>query len=68
MVRVAGGHHPPVQLMDLAAGAASGNGQGDEYMLRCASHRCNVAEVRGGGAESDVGHRGGSKVEVDPFC
>ncbi len=68
MVRAAGGHHPTVQLMNLAAGAGPWNGQGDEQMLRSSSHRRDVAEIRGCGAEADISHRGGSEVEVDPFC
>ena len=67
VVRVAGGHHPSVQLMNLAAGAGAGNGQGDEQMLRSASHRRDVAEIRCRGAEADIRHRSGSEVEVDPF-
>ena len=68
MVRAAGGHHPSVQLMNMAAGAGAGNGQGDEQMLRSSSHRRDVTEIRRCGTESDIGHRGGSEVEVDSFC
>ncbi len=53
--------------MDLAAGAGTGNGQGDEQLLRSASHRGDVAEVRCCGAETDISHRRGSEIEVDPF-
>ena len=67
VVRAAGGHHPSVQLMNMAASAGAGNGQGDEQMLRSASHRCNVAEVRYCGAKTDISHRRGSEIEVDPF-
>ena len=66
-VRAAGGHHTSVQLKNLVAGAGAGNGQGDEQMLRSASHRRDVAEIRCRGAEADIRHRSGSEVEVDPF-
>ena len=68
MVRAAGGHHPSVELINMAAGAGAGNGQGNEQMLRSTSHRRDVAEIRCCGAEADISHRGGSEVEVDPFC
>ena len=53
--------------MDMAAGAGARDGQGDEQIVRGGSHRRDVAEIRRCGAESDIGHRGGSEVEVDPF-
>jgi hypothetical protein len=61
------GHYPPVQLMNMAAGAATGNGQGHEKILRGGSHCRDITEIRSCGAESNISHRGGSKVEVDPF-
>jgi hypothetical protein len=66
-VRAAGSHHSSVQLKDLMLGTGAGDGQGDEQILRDSPHRCNVAEVRRGGAEADVSHRRGSEIEVDPF-
>jgi hypothetical protein len=54
--------------MNMAPGAGPWNGQGDEQMLWSSSHRRDVAEIRGCGAEADISHRGGSEVEVDPFC
>jgi len=68
VVWAAGGHHTSVQLVNLAAGAGTGNRQGGEQMLRCSSHRCDVAEIRSGGAETDIAHRGSPKIEMDPFC
>ena len=68
VVWAASGHHPSVQLFNLAAGAGAGDSQGDEQILRGTSHRCNVAEIRGCSTESDISHRGGSEIEVDPFC
>ena len=68
VVWAAGGHHTSVQLVNLAAGAGTGNRQGGEQMLRCSSHRCDVAEIRCGGAEADIAHRGSPEIEMDPFC
>jgi hypothetical protein len=68
MVRAAGRHHSSIQLMNVAASAGAGNGQGDEQMLRSGSHRRNIAEVRCCGAEADIRHRRGLTVEMNPFC
>jgi hypothetical protein len=65
-MRAAGGHHSSVEIMNMAPGAGSWNGQGDEQMLWSSSHRRDVAEIRGCGAEADISHCGGSEVEVDP--
>jgi hypothetical protein len=46
MVRAASGHHPPVQLMNLAVGTGAGNRQGHEQMLRRSTHRSDIAEIR----------------------
>jgi hypothetical protein len=45
-----------------------GDSQGDQQILWGGSHRRDVAEIRRCGTKSDIGHRGGSEVEVDPFC
>lgn len=61
-------HHSPIQLMNMAAGPSAGDGYGSQQILRGPSHRCDVTEVCGRSAESDIGHRGGSEVEVDSLC
>ena len=66
-MRPACGHHPSVQVKHVLSGTGGGDGQGGEQILRGASHRRDIAEIRGCGAKSDIGHRGGSQVEVDSF-
>ena len=67
MVRPARSHHPSVQLKYMLSGAGTGDGQGDQQVLRGGSHCRDVAEIRRCGTKSNIGHRGGAKVEMDPF-